>query len=120
MDGEITLGGLHMIHERNARLTCGPIMAQGGIQAMETMLFTIDHINKQDWWIKNITLGNKSTSWLCFVLFLKNYFKNRYHFFSRLCIACWSNKILDCSAFQQKTLVFVTIYEAKLGQFEVL
>merc|ERR1711962_449695 len=57
MDGEITLGGLHMIHERNARLTCGPIMAQGGIQAMETMLFTIDHINKQDWWIKNITLG---------------------------------------------------------------
>ena len=29
----------------------------GGIQAMETMLFTIDHINKQPWWIKNITLG---------------------------------------------------------------
>jgi len=57
MDGEITLGGLHMIHERNAARTCGPIMAQGGIQAMETMLFTIDHINKQPWWIKNITLG---------------------------------------------------------------
>ena len=57
MDGEITLGGLHMIHERNYDLTCGPIMAQGGIQAMETMLFTIDHINKQPWWIKNITLG---------------------------------------------------------------
>ena len=57
MDGEITLGGLHMIHERNADLICGPIMAQGGIQAMETMLFTIDHINKQPWWIKNITLG---------------------------------------------------------------
>ena len=32
-------------------------MSQGGIQAMETMLFTIDHINKQPWWIKNITLG---------------------------------------------------------------
>ena len=57
MDGEITLGGLHMVHERNEELTCGPIMAQGGIQAMETMLFTIDHVNKQPWWIKNVTLG---------------------------------------------------------------
>ena len=46
-----------MVHERNEELTCGPIMAQGGIQAMETMLFTIDHVNKQPWWIKNITLG---------------------------------------------------------------
>ena len=106
MDGEITLGGLHMIHERNARLTCGPIMAQGGIQAMETMLFTIDHINKQDWWIKNITLGNKSTSWQYFVLFLKNILKIDTTFIERLCNACWSNKIIDCSAFQQKTLFF--------------
>ena len=70
MDGEITLGGLHMIHERNEALTCGPIMAQGGIQAMETMLFTIDHINKQPWWIKNITLGKKSNSLYYFVRFL--------------------------------------------------
>ena len=107
-----------MIHERNARLTCGPIMAQGGIQAMETMLFTIDHINQQDWWIKNITLGNKSTSWQCLVLFLKHCFKNRYHVFLKE-FAFWSNKILDCSAFQQKSLVFLAIYVAKLDQFEV-
>ena len=57
MDGQITLGGLHMIHERSEAKTCGPIMAQGGIQAMETMLFTIDHINNQPWWIKNVKLG---------------------------------------------------------------
>ncbi len=29
----------------------------GGVQALEIMLFTIDHINQVDWWIKNITLG---------------------------------------------------------------
>ena len=57
VEGLITLGGLHMVHERNEAKTCGPIMAQGGIQAMETMLYTIDHINKQQWWIKDVPLG---------------------------------------------------------------
>lgn len=57
LEGQITLGGLHMIHERNEAKTCGPIMAQGGIQAMETMLFTIDHINSQPWWIPDVELG---------------------------------------------------------------
>ena len=56
-EGDIFLGGLHMIHERDNDKTCGPIMAQGGIQAMETMMFTIDHINQQTWWIPNVTLG---------------------------------------------------------------
>ena len=56
-EGDIFLGGLHMIHERDHDKTCGPIMAQGGIQAMETMMFTIDHINQQTWWIPNVTLG---------------------------------------------------------------
>ena len=59
VEGLITLGGLHMVHERNEAKTCGPIMAQGGVQAMETMLYTIDHINKQSWWIKDVPLGNK-------------------------------------------------------------
>ena len=59
MDGDITLGGLHMIHERSYVRTCGPIMAQGGIQAMETMMFTIDHINRQPWWIPKVTLGTQ-------------------------------------------------------------
>ena len=30
--GDVVVGGLHMIHERNAGLTCGPIMPQGGVQ----------------------------------------------------------------------------------------
>ena len=33
-------------------------MAQGGVQAMETMLYTIDHINQQEWWLKDVPLGN--------------------------------------------------------------
>ena len=53
----LTLGGLHMIHERDPSRTCGPIMAQGGIQAMEIMMFTIDHINQQPWWIPKVDLG---------------------------------------------------------------
>ena len=34
--GDVVVGGLHMIHERNARLTCGPIMPQGGVQVWNT------------------------------------------------------------------------------------
>lgn len=43
--GDLILGGLMMIHEREDSVTCGPIMPQGGIQALETMLYTLDVIN---------------------------------------------------------------------------
>ena len=46
-----------MVHEREDQFTCGPIMPQGGIQALETMLYTIDHINKHQNWIPGVTLG---------------------------------------------------------------
>jgi hypothetical protein len=36
--------------------TCGPIMPQGGIQALETMLYTLDVLNK-DQMIPNVTIG---------------------------------------------------------------
>ena len=36
--GDIVLGALHMVHERSEERTCGAIMSQGGIQALETML----------------------------------------------------------------------------------
>lgn len=36
-----------MVHERSDTVTCGPIMPQGGIQALETMLYTLDVINRQ-------------------------------------------------------------------------
>ncbi|KAK4004756.1 hypothetical protein OUZ56_006481 [Daphnia magna] len=45
VEGDLILGGLMMIHERQDDITCGPVMPQGGIQALETMLFTIDQIN---------------------------------------------------------------------------
>ncbi|OQV15466.1 Metabotropic glutamate receptor 3 [Hypsibius exemplaris] len=46
VDGQIVLGGLMMVHEREEKSTCGRIMRQGGIQAMEVMLYTIDQVNQ--------------------------------------------------------------------------
>lgn len=43
--GDLILGGLMMVHEREESVTCGPIMPQGGIQALETMLYTLDVVN---------------------------------------------------------------------------
>ncbi|KAF2365780.1 Receptor ligand binding region, partial [Trinorchestia longiramus] len=34
-----------MVHEREEDMICGPVMPQGGIQALEAMLFTLDYIN---------------------------------------------------------------------------
>ncbi|XP_054286642.1 metabotropic glutamate receptor 2-like [Macrosteles quadrilineatus] len=45
--GDLVLGGLMMVHERSDTETCGPVMPQGGIQALETMLFTLDVINNR-------------------------------------------------------------------------
>lgn len=56
MDGNIILGGLMMVHSREDSVTCGPIMPQGGIQALEAMLYTIDQINAIKL-LPNITLG---------------------------------------------------------------
>lgn len=53
--GDVVLGGLMMIHSRSESSVCGPIMAQGGIQALETMLYTIDRINSEQ--TMNLTLG---------------------------------------------------------------
>lgn len=47
VQGDVIIGGLMMVHSRGAgdRL-CGPIMAQGGVQALEVMLYTLQEINK--------------------------------------------------------------------------
>lgn len=45
VEGDLVLGGLMMVHERDDTYVCGPVMPQGGIQALETMLFTLDVIN---------------------------------------------------------------------------
>ncbi|XP_035210831.1 uncharacterized protein LOC118185141 [Stegodyphus dumicola] len=55
--GDIVLGGLMMIHEREDKKICGPIMPQGGIQALECMLYTIDWINSQEGFLPGFKLG---------------------------------------------------------------
>ena len=57
VSGDIILGGLMMVHEREDQKICGPIMPQGGIQALEAMLYTIDYINERDDILRGIKLG---------------------------------------------------------------
>jgi hypothetical protein len=57
VEGDLVLGGLMMVHEREDTHTCGPIMPQGGIQALETMLFTLDSLNRDPKMIPNVSIG---------------------------------------------------------------
>ena len=45
VEGDLVLGGLMMVHEREDTYNCGPIMPQGGVQALEAMLYTLDTFN---------------------------------------------------------------------------
>lgn len=56
MEGDLILGGLMMVHSREDTMMCGPIMPQGGIQALEAMLYTLDRINR-DGLLPNVTVG---------------------------------------------------------------
>ncbi|XP_059045658.1 metabotropic glutamate receptor 2-like [Achroia grisella] len=42
VEGDIILGGLMMVHARSEGATCGRVMSQGGVQALEAMLFALD------------------------------------------------------------------------------
>ena len=57
IEGDILIGGLHMVHEREDKMICGPIMPQGGLQAAEVMLFTVDRVNELGVMPKGIRLG---------------------------------------------------------------
>ncbi|KAJ8941188.1 hypothetical protein NQ318_008647 [Aromia moschata] len=58
VEGDVIIGGLMMVHEREDSITCGPIMPQGGVQALEAMLYTLDQINLMiKPFLPNITLG---------------------------------------------------------------
>ncbi|KAF8790267.1 Metabotropic glutamate receptor like protein [Argiope bruennichi] len=46
-----------MVHEREDEKICGPIMPQGGIQALECMLYTLDWINNNNF-IPGVKLGS--------------------------------------------------------------
>lgn len=57
-EGDILLGGLMMVHKRNDTIICGPIDSQGGIQALEAMLYTLDYINShQEDFIPGVRIG---------------------------------------------------------------
>lgn len=45
------------MHSREDSVTCGPIMPQGGIQALEAMLYTLDRLNSDPDFMPNVTLG---------------------------------------------------------------
>ena len=55
--GDLVLGGLMMVHERGEARTCGPIMPQGGVQALETMVYTLDYVNRNTTLLPGMTLG---------------------------------------------------------------
>lgn len=47
-----------MVHEREDSVTCGPVMPQGGIQALEAMLYTLDRLNNaENKLLSDISLG---------------------------------------------------------------
>ncbi|KAI4499656.1 hypothetical protein M0802_005226 [Mischocyttarus mexicanus] len=48
VEGDLVLGGLMMVHEREDSVKCGPIMPQGGVQALEAMLYTLDTLNQRE------------------------------------------------------------------------
>lgn len=48
VEGDVLIGALMMVHSRGADgKLCGPIMPQGGVQALEVMLYTLREINKK-------------------------------------------------------------------------
>lgn len=57
IEGDLVLGGLMMVHERSDNMTCGPVMPQGGVQALETMLYTLDIINNELKLIPGVKIG---------------------------------------------------------------
>jgi hypothetical protein len=57
--GDIVIGGLHMIHEREDAIICGPVMPQGGLQALmnQNWIFLISCtclfiVLSKVWWIR--------------------------------------------------------------------
>ena len=47
VEGNVSIGGLMMVQERDERLVCGKIMPQGGVQATEAMMYTIQRYKIQ-------------------------------------------------------------------------
>ncbi|XP_076643569.1 metabotropic glutamate receptor B [Halictus rubicundus] len=57
VEGDLVLGGLMMVHEREDSVTCGPVMPQGGVQALEAMLYTLDKLNEGEGIVPGVKIG---------------------------------------------------------------
>lgn len=57
VEGDLVLGGLMMVHEREDTVTCGPVMPQGGVQALEAMLYTLDKFNEGEGIVPGVKIG---------------------------------------------------------------
>nr|XP_033333824.1 uncharacterized protein LOC117224795 [Megalopta genalis] len=58
VEGDLVLGGLMMVHEREETfVTCGPVMPQGGVQALEAMLYTLDKLNEGEGIVPGVKIG---------------------------------------------------------------
>ncbi|XP_043528208.1 uncharacterized protein LOC122538315 [Frieseomelitta varia] len=57
VEGDLVLGGLMMVHEREDTVTCGPVMPQGGVQALEAMLYTLDKLNEDEGIVPGVKIG---------------------------------------------------------------
>eukprot|EP00058_Branchiostoma_floridae_P028593 XP_002614084.1 hypothetical protein BRAFLDRAFT_67330 [Branchiostoma floridae] len=57
IEGDLVLGGMFNIHERSDAYTCGKVLEQSGVQAMEAMLYTVDMVNNDHTILPNITIG---------------------------------------------------------------
>ncbi|KZC14082.1 Metabotropic glutamate receptor [Dufourea novaeangliae] len=57
VEGDLVLGGLMMVHEREDTVTCGPVMPQGGVQALEAMLYTMDRLNEGEGIVPGVKIG---------------------------------------------------------------
>ncbi|XP_046587900.1 uncharacterized protein LOC124293037 [Neodiprion lecontei] len=57
VEGDLVLGGLMMVHEREDSVTCGPVMPQGGVQALEAMLYTLDRLNSNGGILPGVKIG---------------------------------------------------------------
>nr|XP_026492229.1 metabotropic glutamate receptor 2-like [Vanessa tameamea] len=63
LEGDIVLGGLMMVHGRasgnsgGSVARCGPLMPQGGVQALEAMLFALDEAERAGLAVPGVKLG---------------------------------------------------------------
>ncbi|CAD1476569.1 unnamed protein product, partial [Heterotrigona itama] len=57
VEGDLVIGGLMMVHEREDTVTCGPVMPQGGVQALEAMLYTLDKLNEDEGIVPGVKIG---------------------------------------------------------------